>query len=125
MSVNYNVTTINGRLNVVVNNIDAGPGVGQIRLLNTPSQTVALIPLQKPSGTVAGGVLTFSGTPLVSSVTLLSTNIVAADVEDSTGLVVISGLTVGQSSAFDIVMPISNVIVGRLISLTQGTITGV
>ena len=124
MSVNYNATTINGRLNVVVSNIDAGPGVGQIRLLS-PSNTVALIPLQKPSGTVAGGVLTFSGTPLVSSVTLLSTNIVAADVEDSTGLVVISGLTVGQSSAFDIVMPISNVIVGRLISLTQGTITGV
>ena len=124
MSVNYNVTTINGRLNAVVSNIDAGPGVGQIRLLS-PSNTVALIPLQKPSGTVAGGVLTFSGTPLVSSVTLLSTNIVAADVEDSTGLVVISGLTVGQSSAFDIVMPISNVIVGRLISFTQGTITGV
>jgi len=124
VSVNYNATTINGRLNVVVSNIDAGPGVGQIRLLS-PSNTVALIPLQKPSGTVAGGVLTFSGTPLVSSVTLLSTNIVAADVEDSTGLVVISGLTVGQSSAFDIVMPISNVIVGRLISLTQGTITGV
>ena len=125
MSVNYNVTTINGRLNAVVSNIDAGPGVGQIRLLNTPSQTVAVIPLQKPSGIVAGGVLTFSGTPLVSSVTLLSTNIVAADVEDSTGLVVISGLTVGQSSAFDIIMPVSNVLVGRLISLTNATITGV
>jgi len=125
VSVNYNVTTINGRLNAVVSNIDAGPGVGQIRLLNTPSQTVAVIPLQKPSGIVAGGVLTFSGTPLVSSVTLLSTNIVAADVEDSTGLVVISGLTVGQSSAFDIIMPVSNVLVGRLISLTNATITGV
>lgn len=125
MSVNYNVTTINGRLNAVVSNIDAGPGVGQIRLLNTPSQTVAVIPLQKPSGIVAGGILTFSGTPLVSSVTLLSTNVVAADVEDSTGLVVISGLTVGQSSAFDIIMPVSNVLVGRLISLTNATITGV
>ena len=125
MSVNYNQTTINARLNVVVSNIDAGPGVGQIRLLNAPLQTVALIPLQKPSGTVAGGILTFSGTPLISDATLLSTNIVAADVEDSTGLVVISGLTVGQSSASDIVMPISNVLVGRLISLTHGTITGV
>jgi len=125
VSVNYNVTTINGRLNAVVSNIDAGPGVGQIRLLNAPSQTVAMIPLQKPSGTVAGGILTFSGTPLVSTVTILSTNIVAADVEDSTGLVVISGLTVGQSSAFDIIMPVSNVLVGRLISLTNATITGV
>ncbi len=125
MSVNYNIPTINGRLNAVVSNIDAGPGVGQIRLLNTPSQTVALIPLQKPSGTVAGGILTFSGTPLVSTVTILSTNIVAADIEDSTGLVVISGLTVGQSSAFDIIMPVSNVLGGRLISLTNATITGV
>jgi len=125
VSVNYNIPTINGRLNAVVSNIDAGPGVGQIRLLNTPSQTVALIPLQKPSGTVAGGILTFSGTPLVSTVTILSTNIVAADIEDSTGLVVISGLTVGQSSAFDIIMPVSNVLGGRLISLTNATITGV
>ena len=125
MSVNYNVTTINARLNAVISNIDAGPGVGQMRLLSpAPVQTVALIPLQKPSGTVFSGVLTFSGTPLTGAV-LVSTNIVAADIEDSTGLVIVSGLTVGLSTASDILMSTTAVLAPNLISLTQGTITGV
>jgi len=117
----YNQTTINGRLNVVVSNIDAGAGVGQMRILGTLG-TVALIPLQKPSGTVSAGVLTFSGLPL-GSATLINDTVVGADIEDSTGLVVASGLTVGPSSAFDIVMPITTVSSG-IISLVLATITG-
>ena len=55
MTVNYNQTTINGRLNVVVTNIDAGPSFGVMSILggpNLPLQTVGLINLKKPSGTV-------------------------------------------------------------------------
>jgi hypothetical protein len=118
----YNQTTINGRLNVVVSNIDAGAGVGQMRILGTLG-TVALIPLQKPSGTVSGGILTFSGLPL-GSATLISDSVVGADIEDSTGLVVASGLTVGPSSAFDIIMPVTTVLTGQIISLVLATITG-
>jgi hypothetical protein len=124
MSVNYDISTINGRLAAVITHIDAGSSVGNLRLLNNLTQTVSLIPLQKPSGIVGAGVLTFAGLPLVGT-TLISDSIVAADIEDSTGLVVISGLTVGQSTAFDILMPITNVLAGRSISLTQATITGV
>ena len=56
MTITYNAATINGRLNVVVTNIDAGASFGQMRVLTAGSQTVGLITLQKPSGTVAGGV---------------------------------------------------------------------
>lgn len=122
MMVTYNQPTINGRLNVVISNIDAGAGVGQMRVLGLAG-TVALIPLQKPSGTVSAGVLTFSGLPL-GSATLASDTVVGADIEDSTGLVVASGLTVGPSTAFDIVMAIPTVLAGQIISLTTATITG-
>jgi len=124
MSVNYNQTTINSRLNAVVTNIDAGPGNGRLRLLSPSAGIVATITFQKPSGIVGGGILAFSGLPLVGP-TLLSTSIVAADIEDSTGVVIISGLTVGQSTAFDITMPVNSVLSGQSITLTSATITGV
>ena len=122
--LNYSVATINSRLNAVISNIDAGSSVGKIRLLSPSAGTVSLIPLQKPSGTVGGGILTFSGLPLAGT-TLLSTSIVAADIEDSTGTIVISGLTVGQSTSYDILMGITLVSAGQTITLTSATITGV
>jgi len=122
--LNYSVATINSRLNAVISNIDAGSSFGKVRLLSSSAGTVSLIPLQKPSGTVLAGILTFSGLPLAGA-TLLSTNIVAADVEDSTGTIVISGLTVGQSTAYDILMGTTLVSAGQTITLTSATITGV
>jgi len=82
-----------------ISNIDAGPSFGQMRLLSVGTQTVGVIQLLKPSATVSNGVLTFSGLPLAAPLTFLSTQIVAADIEDSTGLVIASGLTVGPSTA--------------------------
>jgi len=122
--LNYSVATINSRLNAVISNIDAGSSVGRVRLLSQSAGTVSLIPLQKPSATVLAGILTFSGLPLAGP-TLLSTNIVAADIEDSTGIIVVSGLTVGQSTAYDILMGTTLVNAGQTITLTSATITGV
>ena len=124
MSVNYNIPTINDRLADVVSNIDAGSSFGKMRLLSQSAGTVSIITLQKPSGTVGAGILTFSELPL-GGATLLSTNIVAADIEDSTGIVVVSGLTVGQSTSYDIFMGTTLVDVGQTVTLTSATITGV
>ena len=124
MTIIYNTATINGRLNVVISNIDAGPSFGQMRLLSSAGTSIALIPLQKPSGTVSGGVLTFSGTPLAASIILNSGQITAADIEDSTSTVVASGLTVGPSTSFDIVMSNPIVSSGQALSLTFASITG-
>lgn len=123
MTITYNTATINSRLGAVVTNIDAGAGNGLMRLL-AGSSTVGLITLQKPSGTAAGGVLTFSGLPLASPLTLIGGTITAADIEDSTGTVVASGLTVGTSTASDIVMGTTTVSSGQIITLTFATITG-
>lgn len=124
MVISYNQGTINGRLQVVINSIDAGPSFGQIRLLTATNQTVGLIQLLKPSATINAGVLTFSGLPLASPLTLISGQITAADIEDSTSTVVASGLTVGQSTSFDIVMATSIVSSGQVVTLTFATITG-
>jgi hypothetical protein len=123
VTITYNQATINGRLNVVITNIDAGPAAGQMRLLAGAS-TIGLITLVKPSGTVNAGVLTFSGLPLASPLTLIGGSVTAADIEDSTGNVVASGLTVGTSTASDIVMGTTLVSSGQIITLTFATITG-
>lgn len=124
MTIIYNAATINGRLNVVISNIDAGPGAGVMRLLTSANQTVSLVQLNKPSATTSGGILTFSGLPVAGPLTFIGGQIVAADIEDSTGIVVASGLTVGVSSAFDIIMQTTTVSSGQTITLTNATITG-
>lgn len=127
MSVIYNIPTINARLAAVVANIDAGAGPGQMRLMATSTATVALIQLNKPSGVVGGGILAFLGLP-VTAPTLVTTSssnpLATADIEDSTGTIVVSGLTVGLSTAYDIVMATTSVLSGQSITLTSATITG-
>lgn len=129
MSVHYNIPTINDRLNQVVTHIDAGSSFGVIRLMTaSPVQTIATIALAKPSGTTFGGVLTFSGVPLSGGTlvtTVASNPLVAADIEDSAGTVIVSGLTIGLSTAYDILMPTTLVSAGQIITLTSATITGV
>jgi hypothetical protein len=124
LPLTYNAQTVNDRLADVVTNIDAGAGFGLIRLLTATAQTVGIITLNKPCGTVSGGVLTFSGLPLAAPLTLISGDITAADIEDSNSTVVASGLTVGGSTAYDILMAVTTVSSGQVISLSYATITG-
>lgn len=123
MSITYNSATLDARLNAVIASIDAGASFGKMRLLTATAQTVCLIVLNKPCATASGALLTFSGLPLASS-TLVDGDITAADIEDSNGTVVASGLTVGNSTAFDIVMSTTTVISGNAVSLNYATITG-
>src|SRR3977135_308915 len=104
MSVIYPVTLLNTRLQDVVNAIDAGPAAGVLRLLNSGGSTLSSLALAKPSGSVGGGILTFLGLSLIDPAAAASGLATAARIEDSTGSTVISGLTVGTSSAFDIVL---------------------
>jgi hypothetical protein len=123
VTITYNTATLNARLAAVTTNIDAGSSNGAMRLLSPTNVTIALITLAKPSGTSSGGVLTFSGLPLTTTVSQ-SGQIVSADLEDSNGNVVASGLTVGVSTAFDIFINTANVTAGGLLALNFATITG-
>ena len=125
MSVIYPVTLINPRLQDVVNAIDAGPAAGVLRLLDSGGSTLSSLALAKPSGSVSGGILTFLGLSLIDPSAAASGTAAAARIEDSTGTTVISGLTVGTSSAFDIVLsPSAAIVAGNTIAITQATITG-
>lgn len=116
MSVVYSLSAINARLSAVVSTIDAGAGNGSIVLLAGGS-IVSTIALTKPSGTVNGGILTFSGS-LVDPSAAGTGIVTTANVKDSNGSVIISGFTVGIPGATaDII--ISNGLNSDLISTGQ------
>lgn len=72
-------------------------------------------------GTVSAGVLTISGTPL--TVTASGTGTAAkAELRDNAGNVIVSGLTVGTSSA-DIIINATAISSGQSVTLSSGTIT--
>lgn len=123
MSVTYNTTLKNTRMTDVVTSI------GTTGFLNIYTAGLALllatIPLANPAGTVSGGVLTFSGTPLTEASANASGTAAAATVSTltgGTGTVVISGLTV-SSSAGDIVLSSTNIVAGQPVTITSASIT--
>jgi hypothetical protein len=122
MPIIYSQSAINARLQGVVSTIDAGAGNGTMSILTSSSALAANITLAKPSGTVAGGVLTFT-TPL-SGTTLANGNATFANIQDSNGNPVITGLTVGISTSFDVVMNNTAVNTGQIIALTSAIIIG-
>jgi hypothetical protein len=125
MSVIYPVSLINTRLQDVVTAIGAGGSPGVLRLLNSAGTTLSSLQLAQPCGSVAAGVLTFGGMSLIDPAAAASGTAAGARIEDSSGNTIISGLTVGTSSAFDIVLsPTAAIVAGNTIAITQGTITG-
>ena len=126
MAVTYSATVTNQRLTVVVNAVDAGAGSG-VLLIGTSGMaaTLATIILDKPCGTVASRVLTFSGMPRTDVSADASGTAAEARIEDSAGTVVISGLTVGlAASGSDIIISSTTVALGDILALTSATITG-
>lgn len=122
MSVNYNTSVLNSRLQDVANAIDAGGGPGVLRLLDSGSNIVVSMPMSSPCGTVSGGVLTFTTATLFG--TAAGGTAISAQCEDSTGTVVISGLTVDIADA-DIILSPTNIITGgQVVALTAASIIG-
>lgn len=129
MSVVYNTTVKNTRLQAVIDAIDAGPSFGTLVLMTAANAVIATLTLPKPSATKSGGVLTLSGTPLSVAATLAGTNVAAkAELRDSTGTAVVTGLTVGgtaegTNAGKDIVLAASTISLGQTVTVTAGTIT--
>lgn len=122
MAVNYSTAVKNTRLSAVVTAIDAGPSFGTLEICTTSYTTVlATVTLAKPSGTVTGGVLTFSGTPIAATAGNNGTAALAR-LKDSTGTVIADGLTVG-TSASDVIVNTTTFSSGGSVSLTSATIT--
>ena len=95
MAVTYSTTVKNTRMNAVVTAIDAGAGNGILKVGTAGmAATLVSITLAKPSATVTNGILTFSGLPK-SGTASGSGTAAAAQITDSTGTVIVDGLTVG------------------------------
>ena len=125
MSVVYDISLKNTRMSAVVSAIDNG-GAGSL-LFGTSlgfggANLLATITFNATCGTVSGGVLTFSGTPLVDSSAANTGTATEGEVEDGVGHVVISGLTIG-TSATDIVLSSTSIVSGQSVTITAATIT--
>lgn len=125
MAVIYSTAAKNARLTGVVNTIDAGSGAGVLQIGTAAMASVlAEITLADPSGTVSGGVLTFSGFPRSDSSANATGVAAAARIRDSNGNDVITGLTVGVTgSGADIILDTTNIDAGEIVTLNSATIT--
>lgn len=126
MSIVYSLTCINARLNGVVSAIDDGAGPGQMVLLGI-STVICTITLSNPCGTVSGGILTFTGSP--SGTAANTGNVITARLQDSNGVIMVSGLTVGiPGSGADVILSngLSSTLVsaGQAVQLLSAQITG-
>lgn len=123
MAVTYNTTLKNTRMTDVVTAIGT---TGFLNIYTTGLGTrLASIALANPAGTVSGGVLSFSGTPLTESSADNSGTAAVANVTTAAaggGTVIISGLTVSSSSG-DIVLSSTNIVAGQPVTVTSASIT--
>jgi hypothetical protein len=135
MSVSYLTALKNNRLKMAFlagavtpaagESVDSGAGFGQLVIgtaaLSGATGVLATITLQKPSVTISGGVATIAGVPL-SATASASGTAAKAELRDSAGNVIISGLTVNTSAA-DIILNSTTISSGQTTTLTGGTMT--
>lgn len=120
MAVIYNATLKNTRMTDVVTALGSG---GKIKIYTAALATLlSTINLANPAGTVTGGVLTFSSTPLTDSSAAASGTAAAATLTDSSNVVIVSGLTVSSTSG-DIVLSSTNIVAGQPVTITTASIT--
>lgn len=124
MSVDYPVSVLNERLQVVADDIDAGSTNGWLRLLDLGGTILSSFQLARPMGTVSGGVLTFNGLSLIDPAAAATGTAARARVEDGDGNIVISGLVVGGANPEIAMSPTYNIVAGQTLALTAATITG-
>ena len=125
MSVTYDVSLKNTRMSSVVSAIDNG-GAGSLLFGAsggfTGSNLLATIAFNSTCGTVSGGVLTFSGTPLVDSSAANTGTATQGEVEDGVGHAVITGLTIGTTGS-DINLSSTSIVSGQSVTITAASIT--
>lgn len=125
MAPTYPTATINSRLTDVINAIDAAGGNASCRLYDGGSNLLSTLQLGRPCGTVAAGVLTFSGMPWLDPAAAATGTPVSAKIVDSAGTDQVTTLTVGTgSTSYDIVLSAATITAGQTVAITTATITG-
>jgi hypothetical protein len=133
MAVVYSTTLKNNRMQLVadlvagktaassVGSATAGKLVIGTSSLSGSTGVLVSFTLGTTPGTVSSGVLTISGTPLTATASGTGTA-AKAELQDNSGNVIVSGLTVG-TSASDIIINATAISSGQSVTLSSGTIT--
>ena len=123
MAIVYTTAVKNARMSAVVNQIDAGAGAGVLQIGTTGMASIlAEITLADPSGTVSGGVLTFSSFPRSDTSANNTGTAAAARIRDSNGVDIITGLSVGTTGS-DINLDSVSITAGQTVTITSAAIT--
>jgi hypothetical protein len=123
MAVTYATNLKADRMTAIITRLDAQSGNAILKIgTSGMATTLVSITLAKPSATVSGGVLTFSGLPKSATATGAGTA-AAAQLTDSAGTVWIDGLTVGTGGT-NVVIDNTNIAVGQTVNFNAtSTIT--
>lgn len=123
MAVVYSTATKTVRMIAVQLAIDAATGPGVLQIGTSGMATVlAEITLNDPCGTISGAVLTLSGFPKSDTSANNSGTAAEARIRDAAGNDVITGLTVGLSSA-DIILDSVSITAGQTVTINSAAIT--
>lgn len=123
MGVIYAASLRTTRMTAVETALDAGSGAATLEIGTTGfASTLVTFTLSDPAGTVSGDVLTGSGMPKTATA---AAGGVAAEalLKDSSGTVVVSGLTVGTTGTNVIISPSTTISNGQTCNLTALTLT--
>lgn len=122
MAVQYANSLKDTRMTAVITAIDAGAGAGTLEICTTGYATVlTAITLSKPSFTEASQTITMAGVPKIGTAGATGVAI-AARFKDSSGNIIVNGLTVGTSGT-DIILNTASVNSGQSVTINSGTIT--
>jgi hypothetical protein len=122
MGVIYAAALRTARMTAVKDAIDAGSGAGTIEIGTAAMASVlAILTLSDPCGSVSGDVLTLSAITQDSSADNSGTA-AAARIKDSSGNIIVSGLTCGTSGA-DIILSSTSITAGQVVPMTSGILT--
>lgn len=122
MAITYSATLKSTRMTAVRDAIDGGAGPGTLEIGTTGMASVlAVLTLADPCGTISSGVLTFT-VPFSDASADATGTAAAARVKDSSGNIVISGLTVGTSGT-DVVLTSTSITSGQAVTITSAAIT--
>jgi hypothetical protein len=123
MTVSYIASLKTTRMVAVINAIDANASPASLEI-GTAGMAAVLctISLAKPSFSENGGVITMLGTPISANGSATDTA-AAARIKDGGGNMVVTGLTVGDTQGFDIVLTSTAITSGQPVTLNSMTIT--
>ena len=123
MAVIYASSVRTSRMNAVETALDAGSGAAVLEIGDSGfATTLVSFTLSDPAGTVSGDVLSGAGLP-ISTTASASGTAAEARLKDSSGNIVVSGLTVGTSSANVIISPSTSITSGQSCSLDTFALT--